>query len=115
MTKKLPHEFRPTAKIHFISALLFLILYLVKLILLFTNKKALQSTRRDESSGNDQHALLVTGAWPLVIPKGISCSIIKLVFVFLCDPAGVIGSRNSAMLPRSRRCSLSSLRTAWRR
>lgn len=82
------------AKIHFISALLFLILYLVKLILLFTNKKALQSmtavTKVPEMIIST--LFLVTGVWLLVILGGIKLfHIIKLVFVFLAIPLGVIG------------------------
>ena len=79
------------AKIHFISALLFLILYLVKLILLFTNKKALQSmtavTKVPEMIIST--LFLVTGVWLLVILGGIKLfHIIKLVFVFLAIPLG---------------------------
>lgn len=82
------------AKIHYISALLFLILYVVKLILLFTNKKALQSmtsvTKVPEMIIST--LFLVSGVWLLVILGGIKLfHIIKLVFVFLAIPLGVIG------------------------
>jgi cytochrome c553 len=82
------------ARIHSISVMLFLLTYVIKTILLFTNKQALQKyshvTKIPEMIISV--LFLVTGIWLLVILDGIKTfHIIKIIFVFLSIPLAIIG------------------------
>lgn len=81
-------------KIHAISALLFLITYVIKTVLLFANKKALanysKATKVPEMIIS--FSFLATGIWLYIIIGGIKyLQIIKLVFVIISIPLAVIG------------------------
>lgn len=82
------------AGIHKISAMLFLVIYLIKTILIFSNKSSLLtfSKRTKILEMIVSFAFLVTGIWLYVIIGGIKLfHIIKLLFVFISIPLAVIG------------------------
>lgn len=81
-------------RIHTISVMLFLLTYLVKTILLLTNRKALDKyslvTKVPEMIIST--IFLVTGVWLYIIIGGIKVMhIVKLVCVFISIPLAVIG------------------------
>lgn len=82
------------AKIHMASVLLFLITYLIKTVLLFTSKPALEKYSRITKVPEMiiSTLFLVTGLWLFFILGGIKMfHIIKLIFVFIAIPLAVVG------------------------
>jgi cytochrome c553 len=82
------------AQIHLVSAQLFVIIYLVKLVLLFANKDALQKFTRVTRLLEMVVSItfLGTGIWLFVMLGAIkTMQIIKLVLVFASIPIAVIG------------------------
>jgi mono/diheme cytochrome c family protein len=80
--------------IHIIVVTLFLLIYLVKTILIFTNQNALQkfvkATRVLEMVVST--LFLITGIWLFVILKAIKVlHIIKLVLIFISIPLAITG------------------------
>ena len=84
------------ARIHVISVTLFLLTYLIKTILLFSQKKALDKYTKVMKVPEMiiSVAFLVTGIWLYTILDGIKkVHIIKLVLVFASIPIAVIAFR----------------------
>ncbi len=82
------------AKIHMASVLLFFVTYLIKTVLLFTSKSALEKyskiTKVPEMIIST--LFLGTGIWLFFLLGGIKMfHIIKLVFVFIAIPLAVVG------------------------
>jgi cytochrome c553 len=81
-------------RIHTVSVILFLLTYLVKTILLFSNKKMLEKYARATKVPEMiiSFLFLATGIWLFVILGGIKVlHIIKLIFVFVSIPLAIIG------------------------
>jgi mono/diheme cytochrome c family protein len=82
------------AQIHYISALAFLVIYLIKTVLLFTSVSSLDrfAAKVKVPEMIISTLFLVTGIWLLVILGGIKVIyIIKLAMVFVAIPLAVIG------------------------
>ena len=81
-------------RIHMISVMLFLLTYVIKTILLFSNKAALDKYSRMTKVPEMiiSFAFLVTGIWLFVIIGGIKAmQIVKLICVLLSIPLAVVG------------------------
>lgn len=81
------------ARVHLISVMLFLLTYVIKTILLFTNKPLLgrysKATKVPEMIIST--LFLVTGVWLFVLLGGIKkIQIIKLIMVFLSIPVAIV-------------------------
>jgi len=82
------------AKIHMVSVLLFLVTYLIKTVLLFTSKPALEKYSRITKVPEMiiSTLFLGTGIWLFFLLGGIKMfHIIKLIFVFIAIPLAVVG------------------------
>lgn len=82
------------AQIHYISALAFLVIYLIKTALLFMRPSALDgfAAKVKVPEMIVSTLFLVTGIWLLVILGGIkTLQIIKIVMVLLAIPLAVVG------------------------
>src|SRR3954469_24787790 len=81
-------------RIHFISVLLFLITYVIKTILLFSNRQMLDKYAKITKVPEMiiSFAFLVTGIWLYIIIGGYKIfGIVKLIFVFASIPLAIIG------------------------
>ncbi len=82
------------ARIHGISVMLFLLTYVIKTVLLFTNKRMLERYAKMTKVPEMiiSFLFLVTGIWLFLILGGIKVlQIIKLIFVFAAIPIAVVG------------------------
>ena len=82
------------AQIHFISALVFLVIYLIKTFLLFARPSGLDafSAKVKVPEMIVSTLFLVTGIWLLVILGGIkTLQVIKIVMVLVAIPLAVVG------------------------
>ncbi len=81
-------------KLHVWSVMLFVLIYLVKTVLLFTNTKMLDTfaARTKVIEMIVSTVFLVTGIWLFVILGGIKTfQILKLVLVFVSIPLAIVG------------------------